>query len=174
MRHLTRAVLACAVLLTSAGHVTRAQPTVSLDDLQGTWAIVSIKDVKTGQVDEIGKRRTIWLQLTRSHWTYIWMDLDREVITPAELEKLAPEVRTRKNYAKIWDADHKPRFWGAGGSYRLEGNRFVYTDVVSIEPHMINHKGVEIVASVDRQTYVRHSIDDHGVVVRESIFKRLD
>jgi hypothetical protein len=173
MSELTRGLMACAVVL-AAVQLTHAERPASLDDLQGTWAIVSIKDMKTGEVDEIGKRRTIWLQLTKHHWTYIWMDLDRQVITPAELQKLAPEIRVRTNYAKIWDAEHRPRFWASGGTYRLEGNKFVYTDLVSIEPHMINHKGIEIIASVDGTTYVRHSVDERGVIVRESIFRRLD
>jgi hypothetical protein len=143
-------------------------------DLQGTWQLVSVRDMKTGTLDQVEKSRTLWLQVTKSHWTYVWADLDRKVLKPEELARLAPEQRRAENYSKIWDAFDRPRFWGAGGGYTIEGNRFVYTGKVSIEPHMMQHGGVEIIAKLDRDTYVRHSVDKTGTVVRESIFRRLD
>lgn len=143
-------------------------------DLQGTWQLVSVRDLKTGAIDQVEKRQTLWLQVTKSHWTYVWANLDRTVITPEELAKLAPEQRKAENYSKIWDTSDRPRFWGAGGGYTIEGNRFVYTGTISIEPHMMQHGGVEIIAELNRDSYVRHSVDKTGAIVRESIFRRLD
>jgi hypothetical protein len=148
-------------------------PAIRADDLVGTWELVSVKDLKTGVVDQVGTHQRLWLQLTKSHWTYLWMDLDRKVVTPEELQRLPPDRQVQENYTKVWDADGRHRFWGAGGKYRIEGNRFVYTNDVSIEPYMLTRTGVEVVARVDATTYVRHSVNQQGEVVRESVFRRI-
>jgi hypothetical protein len=149
------------------------QPSIRVDDLIGTWELVSVKDLKTGAIDTVQTHERLWLQLTKSHWTYPWMDLDRKVITPEELIQFPHDRQVQENYAKVWDLDGRHRFWGAGGQYRLEGNRFVYTNDVSIEPYMLGRTGVEVIARVDATTYIRHSINQQGDIVRESIFRRI-
>lgn len=165
-----RMLLLLATLSVSAAPA----PAIDPADLQGTWQLVSVRDLRTGEVDEVETHRRLWLHVTRRHWTYVWADLDRPVVSPEALARLTPEERRARNYDKIWDARDRPRFWGAGGGYTIDGNRFVYTGAISIEPHMMEHGGVEIIAKLDREVYVRHSIDAAGALVRESIFRRLD
>jgi len=149
------------------------QPAFRPEDLIGTWELVTVKDFKTGAVDDVLKHQRLWLQLTKSHWTYLWMDLDRKVIEPEDLSKLSPDDQVRENYSKIWYNEGRHRFWGAGGKYQIEGNKFVYTNDVSIEPYMLKRTGVEVIAKVDATTYVRQSINPQGELVRESVFRRI-
>src|SRR5438093_6252720 len=130
-------IFVATALLALMAPAAAAPATIRVDDLVGTWELVSVKDVKTGTIDQVATHQRLWLQLTKSHWTYLWMDLDRQATTPEQLEQLPPDRRIQVNYAKIWDAAGRHRFWGAGGKYRIEGNRFVYTNDVSIEPYML-------------------------------------
>ena len=149
-------------------------PSIDPRDLQGTWQIMSIKNLETGEVDEIAKRRTIWFQVTERHWTYIWMDLDRDVVKPKELAELSEDDQIKTNYTKIWNHENEPRFWASGGTYKVEDNKFVYTDLLSIEPHMIGHTGVEEIVRLDRTTYIYHAMPDEKGVVRAYWHRRLD
>jgi hypothetical protein len=160
-------------LLAVAVSARSSQPAIRADDLVGTWQLVSIKDLTTGKIDDVGTHQLLWLQLTKSHWTYLWMDLDRATIEPEQLDRLPPDRRVRENYTKIWDDEGRHRFWGAGGKYRLDGNRFVYTNDISIEPYMLTRTGVEIIAQLTSTTYVRHSINQKGEVVKESVFRKI-
>ena len=172
MKHVIAISLAATIVVLWLAR-TSAQPNFNPEDLQGTWQIMSIKNLKTGEVDEIAKRRTIWFQVTKSHWTYIWMDLDRKVIQPEELARLPKDTQTSTNYRKIWGEENQPRFWASGGSYKIEDNKFVYTDLLSIEPHMIDHGGVEEIVKLDRTTYIYHSVPRDGVV-SEYTHRRID
>ena len=172
MKHVIAISLAATIVVLWLAP-TSAQPNFNPEDLQGTWQIMSIKNLKTGEVDEIAKRRTIWFQVTKSHWTYIWMDLDRKVIQPEELARLPKDTQTSTNYRKIWGEENQPRFWASGGSYKIEDNKFVYTDLLSIEPYMIDHGGVEEIVKLDRTTYIYRSVPRDGVV-SEYTHRRID
>jgi hypothetical protein len=163
MKYVKILILAAAVIAAGLA-ATSEREAFDPEDLQGTWQIMSIKNLKTGEVDEIAKRRTIWFQVTKTHWTYIWMDLDRKVVTPEELAKLPEEARVKTNYTKIWNQEHEPRFWASGGTYKIEDGNFVYIDLLSIEPHMIDTDGVEKIVRLDDTTYVYHSRPRNGVV----------
>ncbi len=173
MKHGIGITLAATIVVASWLASTSAAPEINPEDLLGTWQIMSIKNLTTGEVDEIAKRRTIWFQVTKSHWTYIWMDLDRKVIQPQELAQLSNDARTTTNYSKIWNAENQPRFWASGGTYKIEDSNFVYTDLLSIEPHMIDNGGVEQIMKLDRTTYIYRAVPREGVV-REYTHRRLD
>lgn len=142
-------------------------------EMPGTWAVVAIRNVATGEVDSISTRRTMWLMVTSSHWTYVWMDHGRPVITADSLAKLTPEARQRVNYAKIWDERDQPRFWASGGQYRLVGNRFVIARAMSIEPAQEAVRSYDEIVQLDRTLYVYRTTDRAGVV-REWVHRRLD
>ena len=80
---MSKTCLAAAVFAITLSPGGNAQPSIRVEDLIGTWELVSVKDLKTGSVDEVEKHQRLWLQLTKSHWTYLWMDLDRKLITTA-------------------------------------------------------------------------------------------
>ena len=65
------------------------------------------------------------------------------------------------------------RFWASGGTYIIEDGNFVYIDLLSIEPHMIDTDGVEKIVRLDETTYVYHSRPRNGVV-NEYTHRRID
>ena len=165
-----RAVI--AFLLALLPHAATAQ-TIDPGEIRGTWTVVAIRNLATGEVDSIGARRTIWLMVTSSHWTYVWMDHGRAVTTADSLAALSPEERRRVNYAKIWDERDQPRFWASGGEYRITGNRFVIARAMSIEPVQESVRSHDEIVQLDRAWYVYRTTDRAGVV-REWVHRRLD
>src|SRR5215510_8054357 len=89
--------------------------------LQGTWQIMTVKDLKTGAVDSIFKRRTVWTQYTAKNWTYVYMDTGRVGSKPADFAKLSAAAKLKENSAKMWNDAGQWRFWGSGGTYWLDG-----------------------------------------------------
>src|SRR6185295_2224672 len=66
------------------------------------------------------------------------------------------------------------RFWGSGGTYWLDGNRMLYTNLVSIEPYQLQLGGVEHIQYINDTAYVYHSVPDKDGVVHEYTHRRLD
>lgn len=169
-RAVTGLLLAAAVALLP--HAARAQA-IDPAEMPGTWSVIAIRNVATGEVDSISQRRTIWLMVTLSHWSYVWMDHGRPVTTADSLAALPPDERRRVNYAKIWDERDQPRFWASGGEYRIVGNRFVIARAMSIEPAQQSLRSYDEIVQLDRTWYVYRTTDRAGLV-REWVHRRLD
>ena len=104
-----------ALTLTVANFAT-AQ-TLKIEDLMGTWELVSTKDLKTGESIYGVSDASTGLQVeqyTRSHYMRIAMTRDRSVISPADFAKLAPEEKIKTNYARVWDKENKQIFRADG------------------------------------------------------------
>jgi hypothetical protein len=166
------ALLAPVLILARA--VSREAPSVDHQKFMGTWQIMTVKNLKTGEVDSIFKRRTLWTQYTSRTWTYVYMDTGRVGRKPAELAKLSSDARWRENYEKMWDGTGQWRFWGSGGTYWFDGNRMFYTNLISIEPYQLQLGGVEKVLYVNDTAYAYQSTPDQDGVVREYTHRRLD
>jgi hypothetical protein len=141
--------------------------------MPGTWQVVAVRNLATGEVDSVATRRTMWLMVTSSRWTYVWMEHGRAVTSTDRLARLSPAARRRVNYAKIWDERDQPRFWASGGEYRIEGNRFVIARVMSIEPAQASARSYDEIVQLDDTWYVYRTTDRAGVV-REWVHRRLD
>src|SRR5258705_13510076 len=111
------------VLALSAPSVKAQGARIDHQKFMGTWQIMTVKNLKTGEVDSIFKRRTLWTQYTSRNWTYVYMDTGRVGRSQAELAKLPPAARRTENYNKVWNAAGQWRFWGSGGTYWLDGDR---------------------------------------------------
>src|SRR6478735_5416008 len=77
--------------------------TIDRAKLTGTWQIMTSKNLKTGEVDSIFKRRLLWTQYTGSHWTYIYADSGRAEPSAAEFAKLSAAGKRKANYAKMFN-----------------------------------------------------------------------
>src|SRR5687768_11109128 len=122
--------------------------------LRGTWQVVSVRNLRTGAVDTISKRRLVLTRYTDRYWTYTYMDLVRPTVTPDEFRKLTGAERVRADYGTVWDDAGVMRYWAAGGNYWLVGADRHYTNLVSIEPYQIHLGNVETVVQVDDDTYI--------------------
>ena len=157
------------------------EPRIDHQKFMGTWQIMTVKNLKTGEVDSIFKRRLLWTQYTRSTWTYVYSDTGRTGPTPAELARLSPAARKKANYDKMFTAGGQPgaptagwRFWGSGGSYWLDGDKMYYTNLISIEPSQLQLGGIEQIIYINDTAYAYHTLPDANGVVQEYTHRRLD
>ena len=113
------AAVLLALPLTGATLAT-AQVTVTVEDLIGTWELVSTKDLQTAAaVYGMNDASTgiQWMQFTRSHWMDVAMARGRNIINPADFAKLSPEEKVKTNYARIWNEKNEQIFGARAGTY---------------------------------------------------------
>jgi hypothetical protein len=142
--------------------------------LRGTWQVVSVRNLRTGAVDTISKRRLVLTRYTDRYWSYTYMDLVRPTTSPDEFRRLTGEERVRADYGTVWDDAGVMRYWAAGGNYWLVGADRHYTNLVSIEPYQVSLGNVETVVQVDDHTYIYRSRPDREGVQRETTQRRID
>src|SRR5215510_2802508 len=110
---------------------------VKVDDLIGTWELVSTKDLKTGEaISGVNDASTgiACEQFTRSHYMVIGMTRDRSVISPADFAKLSPEEQVKTNYARVWNEKNEPIFAANGGTYTVEGDEIHKKLTIALNP----------------------------------------
>ena len=132
-----------------------------------------VKDLKTGAVDDVLKHQRLWLQLTKSHWTYLWMDLDRKVIEPEDFSKLSPDQQVREDSYENLGRQRPSPFLGCWRQISGRRKQVCVHERRVDRTCMLTGTGVEVIAKVDATTYVRHSVNPQGEVVRESVFRRI-
>jgi hypothetical protein len=142
--------------------------------LPGLWQVIAEKNLQTGEVDSVAKHRTVWFMVTPHRWIYFWVDRGRPVTTAAQLAGLAPDERRRVNYAKIYDSTGANRVWGSAGSYTVQGDRFVYDQVMSIEPAQDAMHSFDKLVSLDSTTYAYDNAPDRKGVVVRTIYRRVE
>src|SRR4051812_9885662 len=119
---MTRSFASALVLGFLAVPVQAQKTTIDHNRFMGTWQIMTVKNLKTGEVDSIFKRRLMWTQYTRSTWTYVYSDTGRTGPSAGRLANMTPEDRKKANYGKIFNQTSATgptagwRFWGSGGT----------------------------------------------------------
>ncbi len=155
-----------------------AQVVVKVEDLIGTWELVSAKDLKTGaDVPGLDGASTAlqWMQLTRSHWLVIAVDRARSVVSSADFAKLSPEEKIKTNYARVWNEKNEQMFAARGGTYRLDGDKLHHTVTMSLYTSIIGVDRVLKIVRLDTSTLVAQTeYPDNPALSRELTFRRLD
>src|SRR5438093_6232544 len=121
-RGFSAAVLLALTLI--AVNFATAQVVVKVEDLIGTWELVSTKDLKTGAAVygiEDASTGIAWMLLTRSHYMFVAMERGRSVTNPADFAKLSPEEKVKTNYARVWNEENQQIFAATGGTDTVEG-----------------------------------------------------
>ena len=150
------AAVLLALTLTAVNFAT-AQVVVKVEDLIGTWELVSTKDLKTGTAVygiEDASTGIQWLQFTRSHYMLIGMTRDRSVISPADFAKLSPEEKVKTNYARIWNEKNAQIFVARGGTYTVEGDKIHQKPMMALDTAIIGVDDVLKVIRLDKSTMV--------------------
>ena len=151
-----RAAVLLALTLTAVNFAT-AQVVVKVEDLIGTWELVSTKDLKTGAAVygiEDASTGMQWLQFTRSHYMLIGMTRDRSVISPADFAKLSPEEKVKTNYARVWNEKNQQRFGANGGTYSVEGDTIHEKPTMALYTGLIGADRVLKITRLDKSTMV--------------------
>jgi hypothetical protein len=150
------AAVLLALTLTAVNCAT-AQVVVKVENLIGTWELVSTKDLKTGAAVygiEDASTGMQWLQLTRSHYMLIGMTRDRSVISPADFAKLSPEEKVKTNYARVWNEKNEQLFGANGGTYSVEGDTIHEKPTMALYTGLIGTGRVLKITRLDTSTMV--------------------
>ena len=171
------AVLLALTLLGAT--VATAQVVVQVEDLIGTWELVSTKDLNTGAAVygiEDASTGIQWLQLTRSHYMVIGMTRDRSVISPADFAKLSPEEKVKINYARVWNEKNAQLFGANGGTYRVEGDTIHEKPTMALYTGLIGTDRVLKITRLDKSTMIVQ--EEYPVLnpttTREVTFRRIE
>ena len=172
------AAVLLALTLTAVNFAT-AQVVVKVEDLIGTWELVSTKDLKTGAAVygiEDASTGILWLQFTRAHYMVIEMTRGRSVMTSADFAKLSPEEKIKTNYARVWNEKNEQIFGANGGTYRVEGETIHRQATMALYTSIIGVDRVLKVTRLDKSTLVAQVEFPpvNPTTTREVTFRRIE
>jgi len=150
------AAVLLALTLTAVNFAT-AQVVVKVEDLIGTWELVSTKDLKTGAAVygiEDASTGIQWMLFTRSHYMFIAMERGRSVTNPADFAKLSPEEKVKTNYARVWNEKNEQLFGANGGTYSVEGDTIHEKPTMALYTGLIGTDRVLKITRLDKSTIV--------------------
>ena len=156
-----------------------AQVVVQVEDLIGTWELVSTKDLKTGAAVygiEDSSTGMQWLQFTRSHYMLIAMDRGRSVMSSADFAKLSPEEKVKTNYARVWNEKNEQLFGANGGTYSVEGDTIHEKPTMALYTGLIGTDRVLKITRLDKSTMVAQLAwpPVNPTTTRELTYRRLE
>ena len=150
-----------------------AQKTPKAEDLQGTWQLVVIKNLKTGAVTQ--RNGTEWMQFTKSHFTAVGMDDGRPVVSPAKYDSLSAADKTHADYARVFKDNGDQVFVARGGKWRLAGNVLHETPVMAIYAPIIGvDQALKIVRLDNRNLVVQNATRPRSTDAYELMYRRID
>src|SRR5215831_9767527 len=172
------AALLLTLTLTGA-NVAPAQGGVQVEDLIGTWELVSTKDLNTGAAVygiEDASTGIQWMLLTRSHYMFIAMERGRSVTNPADFAKLSPEEQIKTNYARVWNEKNQQIFAANGGTYTVEGDTIHQKFTIALSTSTIGADRFLKITHLDKSTLVAQvpAPPINPTTTREVTFRRLD
>jgi hypothetical protein len=130
-----------------------AQKSPKAEDLQGTWQLVTIKNVKTGEVTQ--RNGIEWMQFTKSRFTVVGMDNGRPSVSAAKYDSLSAADKIAADHARVFKDNGDQVFFARGGTWRLSGNALHETPVMAIYAPII---GVDLALKIVR-------LDNRNLVV---------
>jgi hypothetical protein len=151
-----------------------AQGSPKVEDLMGTWELVSTKNAKTGVVTQ--SPRKTWMFITRSHWAVFGMSPGRKVIPQAEYDKLSPEGKIKADYSRVWDDKGEQVYLSRTGTYTLKGDRFHHPVVMATYTQLIGVDRVLRIIKLDKNNLVvvTEFPDQPTNTGNEQTYRRLD
>jgi hypothetical protein len=172
------ATVLLAITLTGAALAT-AQVVVKVEDLIGTWELVSTKDLKTGAAVygiEDASTGIQWMLFTRSHYMFIAMERGRSVSNPADFAKLSPEEKVKTNYARVWNEKNQQIFAANGGTYTVEGDTIHQKLMIALYTSVIGADRILKITHLDKSTMVAQVAAPpvNPTTTREVTFRRIE
>jgi hypothetical protein len=171
------AVLLALTLLGAT--VATAQVVVQVEDLIGTWELVSTKDLNTGAavygIDD-ASTGVQWMLLTRSHYMFIAMERGRSVTNPADFAKLSPEEKIKTNYARVWNEKNQQIFVANGGTYTVEGDTIHQKFTIALSTSAIGADRFLKITHLDKSTMVAQVAAPpvNPTTTREVTYRRIE
>src|SRR5215471_9565187 len=173
------AVVLIALILLTGINFAAAQVVVKVEDLLGTWEVVSTKDLKTGAAVygiEDASTGVQWMLLTRSHYMFIAMERGRSVTNSADFAKLSPEEKIKTNYARVWNEKNQQIFVANGGTYTVEGDTIHQKFTIALSTSVIGVDRVLKITHLDKSTMVAQvpAPPKNPTTTREVTYRRIE
>jgi hypothetical protein len=169
--HWAKAV-SCAALFAIPGFLG-GQKAPKDEDLLGTWQLVVIKNLKTGEVTQ--RNGTEWMQFTKSHFTVVGMDSGRPSVSEAKYDSLSAADKVNADYARVFNGKGAQVFVARGGTWRLVGNVLHETPVMAIyAPRIGLDDALKIVRLDNRNLVIRNARRPRTTDTYELTYRRID
>jgi hypothetical protein len=149
-----------------------AQKTPKAEDLQGTWQLVVIKNLKTGEVTQ--RNGTEWTQFTKSHFTVVGMDNGRPAVSVAKYDSLSAADKLNVDRARVFKDNGDQVFIARGGTWRLAGSVLHETPVMAIYAPLIGVDQAIKVVRLDNRNLVVHAGRPGTTDPYELTYRRID
>jgi hypothetical protein len=150
-----------------------AQKSPKAEDLQGTWQLVTIKDLKTGVVTP--RDGTEWVQFTKSHFTVVGMDNGRPELSAAKYDSLSAADKIKADHARVFKDTSDQVFIARGGTWKLAGNVLHEKPVMAIQSSIIGVDQALKVARLDNRNLVIQNVPrPRTPAVYELTYRRVD
>ena len=164
--------VSCAALFATP-MLLGAQKSPKAEDLQGTWQLVTIKDLKTGVVTP--RDGTEWVQFTKSHFTVVGMDNGRPELSAAKYDSLSAADKIKADHARVFKDTGDQVFIARGGTWKLAGNVLHEKPVMAIQSSIIGVDQALKVARLDNRNLVIQNVPrPRTPAVYELTYRRVD
>jgi hypothetical protein len=165
------AIMALASRPATAG--AQAAPTVQ--DLVGTWQLMTSKNLKTGEVDSVANHTVAWIIYTPTHMSFTYMKKNRRGgISPEDFAKLSPGEKAKVNHSWVWDEANVQQFGALASTWRLSGNTLTYGSEMRINPYRVGREFSETIVRLDKTTLVVRTTPEVTGVPREETSRRIN
>ncbi len=167
------AVVACAAIgLSPAAVCAQASPTAQ--DLVGTWQLMTVKNLKTGEVDSVANHGLGLVLFTPTHVSFTFMENNRPgSMAPDDYARLSPADKVGVNYSRIWNEQNVQQFRALASTWHLSGNTVTYGSEVRLDPYLVGKVFREQIVRLDKTTWVNRTEPDATGVAREETLRRI-
>jgi hypothetical protein len=168
--HWAKAVSCAALFATPILLV--AQKTPKAEDLQGTWQLVVIKNLKTGEVTQ--RNGTEWMQFTKSRFTVVGMDNGRPAVSEAKYDSLSAADKISADHARVFKDNGDQVFVARGGTWRVAGSVLHETPVMAIYAPIIGVDQRLKIVRLDNRNLVIQYARPRATDTYEFTYRRID
>ncbi|HEV2017575.1 MAG TPA: hypothetical protein VGQ98_04615 [Gemmatimonadaceae bacterium] len=162
----------CAALLATP-ILLGAQKGPKAEDLRGTWQLVVIKNLKTGEVTQ--RNGTEWMQFTKSHFTVVGVNNDRPAVNDAKYDSLSAADKIHADYSRVFKDNGDQVFVARAGTWRLSGSTLHETPVMAIYAPIIGvDLPLKIVRLDNRNLVVLNAGRPRSADAYELTYRRID
>jgi hypothetical protein len=163
--------VSCAALF-AVPTLLGAQKTPKSEDLPGTWQLVTIRNLKTGEVTQ--RNGTEWMQFTKSRFTVVGMNNGRPGVSPAKYDSLSAAEKVNADYSRVFNDKGNQVFVARGGTWRLAGSVLHETPVMAIYAPIIGVDQALKISRLDNRNLVIQSGRPGSTDSYELSYRRID
>jgi ketosteroid isomerase-like protein len=124
-------------------------------DLVGTWQLMTVKNLRTGEVDSVATHSLAWIIYAPTQMSFTFMRKNRAGgMSPEDFAKLSPAERAKTYHSWAWTEANVQQFGGLASTWRLSGNTITYGSEMRLNPYRAGREFSETIVHLDGSTLV--------------------